>query len=292
MRIAVLGAAGQLGSDIVRAATARNVEVIALTRADADIRDARATEALLAARSFDVLVNCTAYHRTDDAEDNGTLAMQVNADAVRALARHCAARDARFVHVSTDYVFGGDRTRTTPYRESDPVAPLNVYGASKALGETLALGVAGHVTILRVASLFGRGGATAKGGNFVETMLRLAATRSELRVVADQTMSPTATHDVARAMLDLLAREAPPGLYHLVNDGSASWHEFATAIVRGAGLDTPVRAIGSQEFGARAERPLYSVLDASKVQAFVSPLRHWRQALADYLAARGQGGGA
>lgn len=290
MRVAVLGANGQLGHDILAAHAAGDgagLDLVALTRADLDVTEVAAIDAALARHGFDALVNCTSYHRTDEAEDNATLAFTVNAHAVAAMAAHCAGRGARFVHVSTDYVFGGDRDRATPLDETAATAPVNVYGASKAMGETLARHAHDDTAILRVASLFGTAGASGKGGNFVETMLRLARERGRLKVVDDQVMSPTATADIARAVLALLAREAGPGIYHVVNTGSASWYEFAREIVRRAGIDAVVEPCSSAEFPTRAARPRYSALDNARARAALHDMPDWPDALQRYLAAKG-----
>lgn len=289
MKVALIGANGQLGHDILaaHAADAAGLALTPLTRAAIDVADVAAIPDRLAGVAFDVLVNCTSYHRTDEAEDNASLAFTVNAHAVAAMAAHCAERGARFVHVSTDYVFGGDRGRQTPLCEEDATAPVNVYGASKAMGETLARLAHADALILRVASLFGIAGASGKGGNFVETMLRLGRERGRLKVVEDQIMSPTATADIATALLALLRRGADPGIYHVVNSGSASWHAFAGEIIRRAGIDAVVEPCSSAEFPTRAARPRYSALDNGKLAATVCPMPDWQDALQRYLVAKG-----
>jgi dTDP-4-dehydrorhamnose reductase len=286
MKLALLGPNGQLGSDLAKAAAAEAVEVIAVPRGQLDVTDADAVARVLGAARFDVLVNCTGYHKTDEVEANAGLAIAVNAHAVRDLAHLCAAKGARLIHISTDYVFGGE-PRTVPYRETDPPRPVNVYGASKALGEELAAAAGGHLTVLRVASLFGVTGASGKGGNFVETIIRAGTERGELSVVDDQTMSPTATADVAGAILALLGADAGPGIYHVVNSGPASWFEFAAEIVRQAGVRATVNPVATAKRPTVARRPAYSVLDNAKVSAAIGPMRHWREALADYLRAKG-----
>ena len=145
----------------------------------------------------------------------------------QAVARICADKGARLIHISTDYVFGGDLSRRRPLEECDPIAPVNVYGASKAMGETLARLASDDVVVLRTASLFGVVGASGKGGNFIETMIRVARERGSLRVVDDQIMSPTASADVAGVVLRMLMDCCAPGIYHVVNSGSATWFEFA-----------------------------------------------------------------
>ncbi len=288
MRIVVLGPNGQFGSDFVRAARAAwpQADLVPLGRDRLDLAKPGVVAEAVGALRGDIWVNCTGYHRTDEAEGNASLAVRVNAHAVKELGRACAGAGARLFHLSTDYVFGGDRARRTPYRESDAPAPLNVYGMSKALGETLLMGENPDATVLRVASLFGIAGASGKGGNFVETMLRLARERPELRVVDDQTMSPTATADAAAALVRLIRAGAPPGIYHLVNSGAVTWRGFTAEILRQAGIDTPVVALRAAELAQTAERPAYSVLDNGKLSAVAGTMPDWRDALARYLAAK------
>jgi dTDP-4-dehydrorhamnose reductase len=294
MRIVVLGPNGQFGSDFLLAARAAwpQADLVPLGRDRLDLATPGAAAEAAAALGGDIWVNCTGYHRTDEAEGNAGLAIRVNAHAVKELGRACAGTGARLFHLSTDYVFGGDRTRRVPYGEADPACPLNVYGMSKALGETLLFGANPRATVLRVASLFGAAGASGKGGNFVETMLRLARERPELRVVDDQIMSPTSTADAAAALVRLIRADAPPGLYHLVNSGAASWHGFAAEILRQAGLATPVVPIPSAALTQPAERPTYSVLDNGKLAAMAGAMPNWREALARYLRAKGHLGHA
>ena len=186
------------------------------------------------------------------------------------------------MHISTDYVFGGQAERT-PLTESARKAPVNVYGASKDMGEDLAERTGADLLVLRVASLFGVAGASGKGGNFVETMIRMAKEKGALRIVADQTMSPTATADVAEALLTLLGQGAPPGLYHAVNSGSASWFAFAAEIIARARVDAVVEPCASADFPTRALRPRWSVLDTARLAAATGPLPPWQDALERYL---------
>ena len=285
MRVLLLGPKGQLGHDVQGAyeEAGRPFELLPLARDKLDVSAPATVGQVLGGLDFDVLVNCTGYHRTDEVEDNATLAFAVNAHAVQAMARACAAKGARLVHVSTDYVFGGDEARTRPLREGDPTAPVNVYGASKAMGETLARLACEEIVILRVASLFGTAGASGKGGNFIETMIRAGRERGALRVVDDQTMSPTATADVARAILRILTDGCAPGLYHVVNSGSATWFDFAREIVRLAGVEASVAPCASSEYPTRAARPRYSVLDNAKLSAAFGAMPPWQDALERYL---------
>lgn len=288
MKVILLGPKGQLGRDITRAheQAGEPFTLLPLPREQLDLAAPEAAAQVLESLEFDALVNCAACHNTDEVEDNANSAFAVNARAVGVLAKVCAKRGARFIHISTDYVFGGDRGRGQPLREDDPIAPVNVYGASKALGENLARLEGGDVVILRVASLFGVAGANGKGGNFVETMLRLGREKETLRVVDDQIMSPTATADVAAAILRLLTRGCPAGTYHAVNGGAASWFEFAQAILRGARVKATATPCSSGDYPTRALRPRYSALDNAKFAAAVGPMPTWQDALGRYLQAR------
>ena len=288
LRVVLLGANGQLGQDIGRAHAADAAfDLVPIGREELDVSQPDAVERQLADLPFDALVNCTGYHKTDEVEDNATGAIAINAHAVESMARVCARKGARLLHISTDYVFGGDIHRQAPLSEDVSVSPVNVYGSSKALGETLSRLVLEDLVILRVASLFGVAGASGKGGNFVETMIRGARQNGTLRVVDDQRMSPTATADVAEVVCRMLPEGCPAGTYHLVNSGSASWWQFAKEIVGQAGLDAEVLPCGSADYPTRARRPSYSVLDNAKAMRALGPLRDWRQALGDYLVAKG-----
>lgn len=286
-KLLVLGAHGQLGGDLLDAAAAAGVPAQGAGRAEVDVTDRAALRAFLDGAAFDVLVNATSYHKTDEVEGNPALAMDVNAHAPAVMAEACAERGARFLHVSTDYVFGGDRDRKTPLLETDSPAPVNVYGLSKLFGETLSGLPGGDVTVFRVASLFGVRGASGKGGNFVETMIRFGREKGALKVVNDQVMSPTATAFIARAILAFLDREGAPGVYHCVNTGAVSWHGFAEAIVRLAGVPATVAGCSTAEWPTPARRPAWSALANGKLAAVVGPIPDWETALADYLAAKG-----
>ena len=289
MRAVLLGPNGQLGHDILCAheESGEPFDLLPLGRDRLDLANPTAVEDVLAGVEFDALVNCSGYHKTDEVEDNADLAIAVNAHAVQAMARASAAKRAQFVHISTDYVFGGDVERAEPLPEDTPTAPINVYGASKAMGETLARLESDDAVILRVASLFGVAGASGKGGNFVETMIRVGREKGALRVVDDQTMSPTATADVARVVVRMLTGGCAPGLYHVVNSGSATWFDFAREIIRRAGVEATVTPCGTGEYPVRAARPRYSVLDNTKVSAAFGAMPPWQDALDRYLRARG-----
>jgi len=288
MIVAVLGANGQLGSDIIRAAAVpeRRMETVALCRNDLDVCDLSSIPAILSKHRFDVLINCTSYHKTDEVEGHATEAFRINAHAVGVLAKTCKVRGVRFVHISTDYVFRGDSRR--PYTEMDSSSPLNVYGASKSLGEKLAQREHSDGTlIMRVASLFGVAGSSGKGGNFVETILRKGRESGEVRVVNDITMSPTSTSDAARVILDLLRKNAGNGIYHVVNSGAATWYEFARHIIEEAKVAAKVTPVTSEEYPTAAVRPACTVLNNQKASQIVGDIPHWKHALRQYLMEKG-----
>lgn len=286
MRAVVLGAGGQLGYDLVRSAGS-SVEVIPLRRPEIDAANPQVTAERLATLSFDAVVNCVAATRVDDCEADAQSALLVNAQFASLVARECARQGARLVQVSTDYVFGAGPERA-PLAEDTPRAPVNVYGATKMLGEDLARLEHDDVLVVRVAALFGVAGASGKGGNFVETMIRVGGERGVLRVVDDQTTSPTSTLDAARGIWALLATSAPPGPYHVANAGAATWCEFARAIVADAGVPAEVQAITTAQFPTPARRPAYTALDGRKAKAASGQtLPPWRDALRAYLVEKG-----
>ena len=284
-RVLLLGPYGQLGHDVrhVHAQSGEPFDLVPIPRETLDLAAAGSIDRLLGSLRFDALVNCAAYTQVDLAEVDATGAFAVNTHAVQALARVCVAKRARLLHISSDYVFGGDAARQRPLREDDSAAPVNVYGASKAMGERRARLEADDVVILRTASLFGVAGAGGGGDNVVETMIRAARAKGKLKVVEDPTMSPTATIDVARVAVRMLKDGCAPGTYHVVNAGSATWYEFACEIIRRAGLAADVTPCTSEEYPVRAPRPRYSVLDGAKVSAAFGAMPAWQEALERYL---------
>ncbi len=288
MRIVITGGRGQLGADLALALRAH--EPIVLDRAALDVTDASAVAATIAELAPGVVVNATAYNKVDLAEDEPDLAWQANALAPRALAAASDAAGALFVHFSTDYVFGAPGT--VPWREDDAPSPTSVYAVTKLAGEHFARRARAHV-VIRTCGLYGLHGAGGKGTNFVETMLRVAASGKPLRVVDDQVLAPTATRDLAALVAMLLERwKSEPraellGLHHATNAGACSWFEFAREIFRQAGLSPDLQPTSTQDYGARAARPSYSVLaNAGLQRAGLPALRPWQDALAAYLKER------
>lgn len=281
-RIVVIGAAGQLGSELLHWL---GKEAIPLTHADVDITHASALHARLEALEAELVVNCAAYNLVDRAEAEPERAFAVNAFGVRHLAQWCGQHDVPLMHISTDYVFGLDDVRRMPWQEDDPPGPVSVYGGSKLAGEWFVRSLCPRHWIVRTCGLYGRHAARGKG-NFVETMLRLAREKPVLRIVADQRCTPTSTSDLATAICKLWQTQEY-GVFHATNAGECSWYEFAQEIFRLAGLSVQVIPITSAEYGAPARRPAYSVLHCAKLQAVSGcALRPWTEALRDYLRAR------
>jgi dTDP-4-dehydrorhamnose reductase len=283
MRYAVLGAAGQLGRDLCPRLSG---EVLALNREQADLTRPESFRTVLTDWRPDVVINCAAYNFVDRAESEPAAAFAVNAWGVRDLANLCRERDCLLVHFSTDHVFGLDEQRRTPWTEADPPGPVSIYGLSKLAGEYLVRAGCPRHLVVRTCGLYGVWGSGGKGGNFVETMLRVGAQGKPVRVVADQVCTPTYTADLAEATVALLSR-GRPGVYHVTNSGACSWFEFARAIFEQAQMKAEVMPITSPEYGAPARRPVYSVLAPVGIRTMgLQLLRPWAEALAAYLHER------
>jgi dTDP-4-dehydrorhamnose reductase len=284
VRILLIGASGQLGTDLRRVLPP--AALVPLTRRDLDVTDPAAVERVLETHAPAWVVNTAAFHRVDDIEADARLAFAVNAAAAHGLAGACARRGARLLHLSTDYVFGGGPPG--PYTEDAPPAPLSAYGRSKLEGERLVRAASPAHVVVRSSGLYGIAGSSGKGGNFVETMLRLAREGAPIRVVDDQVLAPTYTADLAGAIAALLAVSPPGGVYHLTNAGACSWFAFAARIFALCALAPKLEPTTSAAFGARAARPPNSVLANTRAAALGLPaLRPWDQALAAYLDAKG-----
>jgi dTDP-4-dehydrorhamnose reductase len=284
-RVVVLGANGQLGRDLSSILSSKRVDYVPLEHKDLDVCDYAKVAHTLHALQPETVVNTTAVTGVDLCESELERSFEVNCYAVRHLAGICRDINARLVHISTDYVFGGSGHRR-PFREDAPVSPLNVYGVSKASGEFFVRSMAGPHLIVRTSGLYGIGGATGKGGNFVETMLRIGGERDTVSVVTDQVLSPTYTRDMAETLCALIDAGST-GVFHVTNSGSCSWFEFAQAIFAISGMNVDVQPTTSDVWKTAAKRPSYSVLDNYRLrrEGFVQ-LRPWRQALAAYIAAR------
>ena len=280
MRVAVVGARGQLGAAVVHEFAAAGHELTAFAHADLELNDAAAVESALAKIGPDVIINCAAYNAVDAAEDHPLEALRVNALAVRTLARAAAASGAALIHFSTDFVFDGTLER--PLTEEDRPNPRSVYAASKLLGEWFAADAL-RAYILRVESLFGRApdGPPAKGS--VESIVAALRRGDAPKVFEDRTVSPTYVPDAARAIRHLLERAAPAGLYHCVSSGYCTWLEFALEAARIMGLEPRVQRVRVAEVTLRAERPKFCALSNAKLAATGFDMPSWQDALSRYL---------
>jgi dTDP-4-dehydrorhamnose reductase len=279
--ILVFGGNGQLGQELTRLGAARGLQMHALPHGEADIADSGAVAAALARWKPELLVNAAAYTKVDLAETNLEEARKGNEIGPAVLAKACAAAGIPMVHISTDYVFDGSKQE--PYRESDPVCPISAYGRSKVAGEEAVRGALKHHVILRTAWVY-----SEFGQNFLKTMMRLAETRDELRIVADQHGSPTSAREIAEAILHLapllLRDQKLSGTYHFTAEGFTTWHGFASRIVEIAapitGRNPRVMPIQTADYPTPAKRPANSRLDCRLfVQTFGFTPRHWTESV-------------
>lgn len=282
MRILVFGANGQVGTELRRRGASAGFDIAGVDIAECDLTASGAAAAAIAEARADAVVNAAAYTAVDKAETDETLALRLNAGAPAEMAAAAAKAGIPFIHYSTDYVFDGTATR--PYREDDPTSPLGAYGRTKRAGEEGVAAAGGRYAILRTSWVF-----SAHGSNFVKTMLRLAAERPRLRVVADQRGKPTSAAALADAALrvagELARHPGCAGLYHVAGDEETSWADFAAAIVEAAGIAVPVDPITTAEYPTPARRPAYSTLDTAKFEkTFGLAAPSWRADLAGVVA--------
>ncbi|WP_054840611.1 dTDP-4-dehydrorhamnose reductase [Thermococcus peptonophilus] len=290
MRIAIVGANGQLGTDLVEISSEDpEFEVVPLTHKDLDVAVLDSLKILKEVKP-DVIINTAAYVRVDDAELHPEKAFAVNAIGALNVARIANDIGAINVYISTDYVFDGEKGGE-PYTEEDTPNPINVYGgASKyAGGEIFTRNYSSKHYIIRVASLYGKAGASGKGGNFVEWVIERAKSGEELRIVDDQFMSPTYTKDVARTLKEFLKLKPEfGGVYHMVNEGFCSWYEFARAVFKILGWDVQIKPIKSNELNRLAKRPRFSALKNEKLEELGLNMKPWKEALkGGYLQEKG-----
>ncbi len=286
MRIVLIGARGQLGTDLLLRLQKRH-DVVPLAHTDIELTDATAVERVLANAEPELVINAAAYNFVDRAEDEPDVAFAVNGLGPRNLAQFCGGRDLPILHVSTDYVFGQDADRTTPYAETECPGPVSAYAVSKLAGEYFVRGLCQRHFVVRTCGLYGHAALAGGGkGNFIETMLRLGKEKDSLRIVDDQCCTPTATSDLAGAIAALIETRSY-GLYHATNGGSTTWCGLAREIFRIADIDVAVAPITTEEFRAKALRPHYSVLDTTKLTTTIgSELSDWQAALKTYLDGR------
>lgn len=286
-RIVVIGAGGQLGQDLRRVwpRVHPDDDLICLTHADLDVTDAQSVREVLGVHRPWLVINTAAFHKVDLIESTPGPAFEVNVLGARNVALACDGLDASCMLISTDYVFT-DSPNRVPHVETDTVEPANTYGVSKLAGEEVVRLATPRHYIVRSCGLYGIAGASGKGGNFVETMLRLAAAGKPIRIVDDQVMTPTPTFELAEQLVILADSEAY-GLYHATSQGACSWYEFAAEIFRLAGLAPDYSPQSSDESGSAARRPAFSVLENRALQKLgIDRLPDWQRGLAHYLDMR------
>ena len=276
LKILVTGANGQLGQELVRLPARPDIEIAGFGRDELDVTDPEQCRNVIGSYKPEVVIHCAAYTKVDQAESEPDEAYRVNADGTRNAALAAEQIGAKFVYISTDYVFDGKAN--APYRENDRPAPQSVYGKSKLAGEQWVQSLSSRYFIVRTSWVYGK-----YGSNFVKTMLRLAEERDRLKVVSDQVGSPTYTLDLAQFLLEL-GQTDHYGIFHASNTGACSWYEFAKAIFEERGMTVQVEPCTTAEFPRPAPRPAYSVLDHGAIRAHgLKPLRPWREALRSFL---------
>lgn len=287
MKVAVLGANGQLGRDVATAFHVAGDEVISLTHEELEVSSIDSVKHSLDRIRPDAVVNTAAFHHVEKCEADPATAFAVNGMGARNVAQVTHTLGAKLLHISTDYVFDGRQHR--PYTEEDLPIPLNVYGSTKLAGEHFVRAANPRHFVLRVSGIYGTYPCRAKGGlSFVELMLKLSREREELRVVDDEFVSPTPTTQIADQLVRL-SRSSEYGLYHATAEGSCSWYEFAHAIFELTKAKVRLEPARPGEFPAKVPRPKYSVLENAALKSkSLNVFRHWRTGLEDYLVSREQ----
>lgn len=276
MKILVTGVGGQLGYDVCKVLTARNIEHKGVDIADFDITDAKAAREYITQYHPDAVIHCSAWTAVDKAEDEIGKVRMVNTEGPRNIAAACKEIGAKMLYISTDYVFPGTGERF--YEPEDPTGPLGAYGETKLGGEKAVQELLEKYFIVRISWVFGK-----NGNNFVKTMLRLAETTAALNVVCDQIGSPTYTADLAPLLCDMIVTEKY-GVYHATNEGVCTWAEFAQEIFRLAGKTVKVNPVPTSEYPTRAARPLNSRMSKDKLEKMgFTRLPDWHDALARYI---------
>lgn len=283
MKIVVIGANGQLGTDLCRVLGEQRESVFRLTHQEIDVSDSAQVDRVLGGLQADVVINTAAFHKVEECEKQPTLSFAVNAVGPRNLASACRQNNSVLIHFSTDYVFDGKQN--SPYTESDLPLPLNVYGVSKLAGEHMVRVTWERHYVVRTCGLYGVAGSAGKGGNFVETMLKKARGSQPIRVVNDQVLTPTFTGDLAEAVSKLIRSEAY-GLYHISSEGECSWYEFAKKIFELELLRVDLKPVSTSEFPSPVQRPAYSVLSKKKLSQLGIRMPRWDESLSRYLNLR------
>jgi dTDP-4-dehydrorhamnose reductase len=280
MKLAVIGANGQLGTDLMEVLS-REHDVIGLNHADIEITDVDRVKGMLSSTKPDLVLNTAAYHIVPEAENFPDKAFNINGTGVLNLAKVCHDLNIRLVHYSTDYVFDGKKQK--PYTEDDSPNPLNVYANTKLSGEYFVAGYCDKSYVIRVSGIYGKVPCRAKRGNFITTMINLAKEKPEVRVVNDEILTPTPTYHIAKNTAALIKTDAF-GLYHMSCEGECSWYEFARVIWGTLQLETPLYPASVKDFPLVVKRPLYSVLENRNLNKLgINEMPEWRDALVEFL---------
>jgi dTDP-4-dehydrorhamnose reductase len=287
MKVAIIGGNGQLGRDVAAAFSVEGCAVTSFTHEDVEISSLESVRTSLGPLRPEVVVNTAAFHNVDKCEAEPGLAFAINGTGARNLAQVTEETGATILHVSTDYVFDGQKR--SPYKEEDLPAPLNVYGNTKLSGEFFVRSINPRHFVVRTSAIYGENPCRAKGGlNFIELMLKLSKEREELRVVNDEFVTPTPTIQIARQLV-ALSRSSDYGLYHATAEGSCSWYEFAAAIFALTKTNVRLEPAKPGEFPAKVPRPKYSVLENHALKSkSLNVFTHWKEGLENYLARRAQ----
>lgn len=283
-KLVLIGSNGQLGTDIQKVLENNaTFTLYSLTHSDIEITNPENIKKTLQTINPDIVINTAAYNKVDEAEINSQKAFFINSIAVKYLASYCQENNIILTHISTDYVFGIDKKRQTPYRETDYPGPLNSYGVSKLAGEYLISYLCKRYFIIRTSGLFGAAGSSEKKGNFIEAILKMAKERNPIKVVNDQVLTPTYTLDLAKQIVLLLKTDCY-GLYHATAEGQCSWYEFAKEVFQLMGINATLEAITSNMLNAKVQRPYYSVLENEKLKKLgIHSMRDWHVCLKEYL---------
>ena len=282
MKVVIIGANGQLGMDLMKVFA--DLNPISLTHSDIEISDPESVSGALLSMRPTLVINTAAYHKVDDCEKNPERSYKINSLGALNLAKIAESHQFDLVHVSTDYVFDG--TKHAPYVETDSPHPLNVYAVTKVAGEHFIAANTRRHYIVRSSGLYGHNTCRAKGRNFIDTMMALARDKKDIRVVQDEVLTPTYTYHLAKQIRELASTGAY-GLYHVTNNGSCSWFEFAQEIFRNAGLQPSLKPTSVKESPSPIKRPSYSVLENAGLRSLgIDHMPHWKESLAHYFGAK------
>lgn len=280
MKIAIIGANGQLGTDLNEVLSAGH-DVVRLNHEDIEITDIDSVQSVLSSIKPAIVLNTAAYHIVPEAEKFPEKAFRINGIGALNLAKVCQDLDSKLVHYSTDYVFDGEKQK--PYTEEDRPNPLSVYANTKLAGEYFALNYSDKSFVIRVSGIYGKVPCRAKGGNFITTMIKLAKEKPEVRVVDDEILTPTPTIEIAKNTAQLIATDAF-GLYHMTCEGQVSWYEFAKVIWETLQLKTPLYPASVKDFPLVVKRPFYSVLENQGLKKIgINNMPDWKEGLLNFL---------